>query len=578
MLDLRQAEKFFGSFTVRSRQTNRPIPFRLNPSQQAIMEAARQHVARRRRMMVIFLKGRRLGVSTWARFLMQAHLLEKEFAEGLILGQQKITARALYEESHGVAKQLPLKKTSWKYTQQEINFWNVPSKLSWQTAGNVVGSRGLGFTMLHATEAAYYQNADVFPAVFSTLSDDPENVVIVETTPNGKEGPGQAYYELWEASVRGETEYLTVFLPWHEDPDYVRDPIYAKDAPRDDYEKYLMKDLHLPKERVAFFRMTLKSKCGGSLDRWRKEYPGSPEESFTVSGDPVFNFDDTTICGKWARQMPAKQIELEVATTGHRARARENTQGRFMVYEQPVAGAHYFAGVMIGHAENGEGGLPEDDTLAMVIWNGETGVMAGRLHIPLRQEYATDSVYAFGCYFNRAMVACEDGGGGFGSRIFQELRDRKRYPNQYKWKGRNDKIDPQKSSQSLGFTITDYTRRMMLNTILTSIRRREVITSDSAFVEQMSAVQWENQWRFEAIADFDEVFYAGALGWIARDQWHPKRCDAYQSTVNEDLLIDLKGISFKRSHMHTDTGILCMNLQHHLDEVRQKEQHRGEES
>lgn len=577
MLDLVQAERFFGSFTVRSRQTNRPIPFRMNISQQAVMQKCKDHVAKRRRLFVIFLKGRRLGVSTWARYMMQAHLLEKEYADGLILGQQKTTARSLYEESHGVAKQLPIKTASWKYTQQEINFWNVPSKLSWQTAGNVEGTRGLGFTILHATEAAFYQNPDVFPAVFSTVSDDPENIVIVETTPNGKEGPGQAYYELWDASVRGETEYLTIFLPWHEDPDYVRNPSLAKDAPRDDYEKFLMRDLKLPKERIAFFRQTLKSKCGGSLDRWRKEYPGDPEEAFSASGDPVFSFDDLNSCNKWSKDIWMKRIELDIATVGHRARARENSQGKFVIFEKPQPGAHYFAGVVIGLGDRNDDGPPESDTLAMVIWNGETGVLAGRLHIPLRQEYASKSVYGFGCYFNRAMIACEDGGGGFGSRIYQELRDRHRYPNQYRWKGRNDKINPDQSSQSLGFTITDYTRRMMLNAFLTAVKRQEAITSDPEFTDQMSSAQWENDWRFEAVANFDEIFYAGALGWIAKDQWHPRKCEAYTAALDLDAMSDLKGIDYRKSHFSTESGILTMSLQHHLDQIKQRESQRGEE-
>lgn len=570
MLDLVQAERFFSSFTVRSRQTNRPIPFRLNISQQRIMESLKAHVARKRRPFAIFLKGRRLGVSTLARMMMQAHLLEKDFADGLILGQQKITARALYEEAHTLAKQLPINPKNWKYTQQEINFWRVPSKLSWQTAGNVVGSRGLGFTFLHSTESAYYVNPDVFPAVFSTISDDPENVVLIETTPNGIEGPGQAYYELWEATVHGDTEYLPQFLPWHEDVDYIRDPALAKDAPRDEYERYLMRDLKLPKERIAFYRITLTSKCGGSLDRWRREYPGDPTEAFTASGDPVFDFDDLNVCKKWSEGTEYQEMELE--TFGrHQARGRENHQGRYIVYETPQPGAHYFAGVIIGLADKADQGPPEENTLAMVVWNGETGVLAGKLHIPLREEFATNSVYAFGCYFNRCMIACEDSQGGFGVRIFHELRDRKRYPNQYRWKGRNDKIDPLKSSQSLGFTFTDYTRRMTLNAVLTAIKRRELVTNDEDFVDQMSSVQWENNWRFEAIANFDEIFYAGALGWIAREQWHPKRCESYQPGVNDDPL-ELKGINFKISYFNTETGIPLMNLQHHLDEIRNMEQ------
>lgn len=570
MLDLIQAEQFFASFTVRSRQTNRPIPFRLNISQHRVMEALKKHVARKRRPFAIFLKGRRLGVSTLARMLMQAHLLEKEFAEGLILGQQKITARALYEEAHGLVKQLPISPKNWKYTQQEINIWKIPSKLSWQTAGNVVGSRGLGFTFLHSTESAYYINADVFPAVFSTISDDPENIALVETTPNGKEGPGQAYYELWEASVHGDTEYLPQFLPWHEDPDYVRDPALAKDAPRDEYERYLMRDLKLPKERIAYYRVTLASKCGSSLDRWRKEYPGDSEEAFDASGDPVFNFEDLNVCKKMSSGTAYQEIELE--TFGrHQARGRENNTGRFVVYETPQPSAHYYAGVVIGLTDKNDQGPPQSDTLAMVVWNGETGVLAGRLHLPLREEFATSSVYAFGCYFNRAMIACEDSGGGFGVQIYHELRDRKHYPNQYKWKGRNDKADPTRSSQSYGFTFTDYTRRMTLNSFLTALKRRELVVSDEDFADQMSSVQWNSNWRFEALANFDEIFWAGALGWIAREQWHPKRCGAYQPALNDDTL-ELKGLDFKVSHFDTSNGMLMMNLQHHLDSIRNMEQ------
>jgi hypothetical protein len=574
MINLAQAEKFFASFTVRNRQTNRPIPFRLNPSQQKIMEACKQHVAKRRRLFVIFLKGRRLGVSTWARMLAQAHLLEKDYSEGLILAQQKITARALYEESHLLAKQLPLKKTSWKYTQQEINFFKTQSKISWQTANNVVGSRGLGFTFLHMSEAAYYQNPEVFTAVSSTLSDDPENMGIVETTPNGKEGPGQAYYQLWDASERGDTEYLAQFLPWHDDPDYVRDPAGAKDAPRNDYEKFLMRELKLPKERIAFFRYVLHSRLGGNLDKWRKEYPGNPEEAFEVSGDPVFSFDDLSWSRKCADDVACRQVELEIGDSAERrVRAQDHRNGRFILFERPDKKAHYFAGVMIGHGDRQDTDSTNwDDTLAMVVWNGETGALAARAHMCLSQETASASVYALAAYFNMAKVACEDGGGGFGSRIFQELRDRWRYPNQYRWKGRNDQVNAAKSSNSLGFTIQDYTRRMMLNAFLTALRRREAIPLDAAFTEQMSSAQWEGDFRFEAVAGFDEILFAGLLGWIAKDQWHPLKCESYASSYDDGLYEDaLSKIAHQKSPFDTSSGILTMNLQAHLDKLKRWE-------
>jgi hypothetical protein len=580
MLDLNQAEKFFERFTVRNRQTNRPVPFRLNISQKRIMQQCRAHTAKKRRLFVIFLKGRRLGVSTWARMLMQAHLIEKEYSEGLIMAQQKITARALYEEAHGVAKQLPLPKDAWKYTQQEINFYNVPSKLSYQTAGNIVGTRGLGFTFLHASEAAFYQNADVFPAVFSTLSDDPENMGIVETTPNGKEGPGQAYYELWEASVRGDTEYLTVFLPWHEDPDYVRPAARAKDAPRDDYEKFLMRDLKLPRERIAFYRETLHSKCGGSLDKWRRDFPSSPEEAFEVSGDPVFNFDDLLQATKDSKKLNTefRLVELEMSSDGERrVRAVEHREARIAVFEKPRPGEHYFAGVVIGHGDRQDTDSAQwDDTLAVVVWNGESGKLAARLHCVLRQESATQLVFMLGRYYGNAKIACEDGGGGFGSRIFTELRDRWRYSNQYRWKGRNDKANPSANATSLGFSINDYTRRMMLTAFLTSLRRGETIVSDHAFANQMSAAQWEGDFRFEALAQFDEILYAGLIGWIAKDQWHPNQCLDYRSTQDDSTFDEaLDRIAHQKSPFSTDSGILTMRLKTPQERMRTKESDGG---
>lgn len=577
MLDLNQAERFFESFTIRDRRTNRPVPFRLNPSQHKVMEACKAHVAKKHRLFVIFLKARRVGVSTIARHLQLAHAIEKDYSECLIMAHRETVCKSLYEEAHKITKQLPLRKESWKYTQREINFWNVHSKITWQTAGSVESSRGLGFTMLHFTEAAFVTNPDVFPAVFNTLSDDPENVVLVETTPNGKEGPGQAYYELWEATVRGDTEYLAQFLPWHDDPDYVRNPELAKDAPRDDYEKFLMKDLKLPKERIAFYRVTLASKCGGKLERWRKEFPGNPEEAFIAAGDPVFGFELVKGCEKWSIDTRFERIELKTFSH-HRVEARDHGEGRFIIYERPVPTAHYFMGVVVGHAERGEDDADADDTLAMIVWNGETGVLAARYCMPLRQEYATEAVYALGCYFNKAMIACEDGMGGFGTTIFQRLRDHQRYPNQYKWKGRNDKADPSRSAQSLGFTITDFTRNMILNTLLTAIKRNECFTSDEMFTEQMPTVQRYPDGRFEAIADFDEVFWAGALGWMAKDQWHPRKCEGYKGEQDFSLWDEaIKKIPHQKSPLSTEGGILTMTLQHHLDTLKQKEQQRAQE-
>ena len=110
------------------------------------------------------------------------------------------------------------------------------------------------------------------------------NVVLIETTANGLEGPGEAYYQAWEAAVAGDNEFLPIFLPWWEDPAYRMPAEFADDAPRDEYERRLMNDIKhwrtgkkviIDKGQIAWFRETLSTKCEGILERWSAEGGGS---------------------------------------------------------------------------------------------------------------------------------------------------------------------------------------------------------------------------------------------------------------------------------------------------------------
>ena len=578
MIDLRKAERFIERFHIRSRGHNRPIPFKLNPSQVRIMEKLRAHTEKGHRAYAIFCKGRRLGVTTFLRTLSQCHLLEKQYSEAIIMAQLRPVASSIYQDSVNLARQLPLGAKGIKTTQIVTEFPKVPSSLTWNTANSVVGTRGLAYTCLHATEAAFYENPEVFTAVLSTLSDDPENMAFIETTPNGTEGPGLAYHELWEASVAGETEFLPIFLPWWEDPEYVKPEWMAEGAPANDYEKYLMHDLKLGKERVAFFRFTLANKCSGRLDKWRKEYPGTPEEAFEVTGVPVFDFEDATAARK-AQRKPFDLVEVKVSRgrQGLRAHPERSQTGRFHIFESPKPRAHYFMGVIIG-----AGGGDEEDSLAAVVWNGETGALAARFQDTLHPATASELICGLGVLFNKAMVCVCDSNGGFGAQITQELRDRWRYPNPYRWKGRNDRLSAEMSAKSIGFSITEYTRKLMLNSFIASMKRSEIIPCDAMFAEQMTTAQWEGVYPYEAYAGEDDVFWAGILGWTARTQHHPRKCDEFTpGAENPDLYDDVgRVVPHKNSPFPVpvmrggeldDEWATGMTLQSHLDERDRRE-------
>jgi len=573
-----------GGFEIRSRKRNRPVRFHLNPSQKKIIQMCIEHCDEGKRMYVIFLKARRLGVTTFVRALANCHLLYKEHASAIIMAQLKTVASSIFQESVKLAKQVPLPKSSIKTTQQLLQFTSVPSELTWNTANSVVGTRGLAYTNLHATEAAYYENSEVFTAALSTLSDDPDNMSFIETTANGKEGPGKAYHDWWQAAVAGDNEYLPIFLPWWEDPEYVRPATEAMDAPRDDYERYLMKELHLSRERIAFYRYTLANKCSNQLSRWRKEYPGTPEEAFESTGAPVFDFDDTSKSRKGCRE-PKARMELLARRdrNGLRVVIETPKDARFCLYEKPHPKAHYFMGVVRGVPTDPE----EDNTesLAMVVWNGETGRQAARFVDRLNPANATDLVCALATLFNRAMVNVDQGNGGYGTHIIQELRDKWRYNNQYRWKGRNDKTTMEMGGKTLGFSVSEFTRNMTLNSFITSLKRGEVSPADEMFVDQMSAVQWEDYYPYEPEAGESDVFWAGMLGWIARTQHHPRRCEDFLPFVDLEEYDDaIQTVPHQKSPFSTplmyegeleDGGLGGMTLQHHLNARDRKETEYG---
>jgi hypothetical protein len=65
---------------------------------------------------------------------------------------------------------------------------------------------------------------------------------------------------------------------------------------------------------------------------------------------------------------------------------------------------------------------------------------------------------------------------------------------------------------------------MMFNTFRVALYRKEVVVRDKVLLSQMSAAKME-AWRFEITVGHDDVFFAAILGWIAKEQFHPIRCN-----------------------------------------------------
>jgi len=505
----------------------------MRDQQREVFHLAKDHLARKRRLFMIFLKARRVGLSTLATGLGQAHCIAHPGSLARCIAQNAEVAAANFAMACGFRDDCrdlypgapkPTKKTLiWPHSD------GPDSLFTHHTAATVHGQRGLTSSFLHMTEAAFYPYEGAFTSLMNTLSKDPNNICLIETTANGMEGPGEAYYQYWEAAVAGDNEFLPIFLPWWDDPAYVLPAEFAADAPRDEYERYLMNDIKhwktgkrvkLGKDRVAWFRETLATKCEGILEKWRAEYPSTPEEAFVATGNPAFTIEEMQFANNSLIKIPPWQGRCVLSGDDKHGEIQKGTDGPLVLYETPQPKHHYFAGVDTARGE--ESTMAPGDYAAIVVWNAETGNMAARYASRVSPEEIASVAAALGYYFNSAMLNVELNNLGY--TTMRELRDRLYYPLQYLWKGRDDKASTSKPGQAYGFETSDRYRRMMFNLFRNALHRKEVVPKDRQFIAQMKKAKMEMGWRWTVSVGHDDVLCAGLLGWIAKEQNHPTSC------------------------------------------------------
>lgn len=426
------------------------------------------------------------------------------------------------------------------------------------TAATVHGQRGLTSSFIHLTEAAFYPYEGVFTSLLNTLSMDKNNACLVETTANGQEGPGEAYYQYWEAAMSGENEFLPIFLPWWDDPAYVLPEELAQDAPRDEYEKRLMNDIRhwktgkkvkLGKDRIAWFRETLSTRCEGILEKFRAEYPSDPEEAFVATGNPAFTIEEIQFAENAVVKIPPFRGRCVLSNDLKHGELQKGTDGPLVVYETPQKGHHYFAGVDSARGE--ENTMAPGDYAAIVMWNAETGDLAARYMSRVSPEELAPVAAALGYYFNGAMLNVELNNIGYVT--MRELRDRLYYPNQYIWKGRDDRVDRSKQGVAYGFETSDRYRKMMFSMFRNSLYRKEVVPKDRVFVDQMKKAKMEMAWRWNVAVGHDDVLMAGFLGWIAKEQNHQFACQhrSSKNTMMTKEELETAGFQPARGQMPT---------------------------
>jgi hypothetical protein len=307
------------------------------------------------------------------------------------------------------------------------------------------------------------------------------------------------------------------------------------------------KRVRLGKGRIAWFRDTLSTKCEGIIEKWRAEYPSTPEESFVATGNPAFTVEEIQFADNAVIRNAPWQGRCVLTLDQKHGEIQKGTDGPLVLYETPQKGHHYFAGVDSARGE--ESTLAPGDYAAIVVWNAETGNLAARYMSRVSPEELAPSAAAIGYYFNGAMLNVELNNIGYVT--MKALRDTYYYPNQYLWKGRDDRSDRSKRGQAYGFETSDRYRKMMFSLFRTALHNKRVVPKDKIFFDQMKKAKLEMNWRWTVAVGHDDVLMAGFLGWIALEQNHPAPCQTHASKnvmlTKEEL--EMSGFSPVRGQM-----------------------------
>jgi hypothetical protein len=276
------------------------------------------------------------------------------------------------------------------------------SKITVATAKNVQTARSNTIHNLHASEVAFWDNAEVLmTGLLQCIPDSPNTMVFLESTANGL---GGWFYDFWKRAERGENDYIPIFLAWFDNPDYTRDFLSLKEREQfieeckyDEEVMNLINIFDLTYEQLNWRRWCINNKCNGDIDMFHQEYPSTPEEAFIVSGRPVFPVNKLkeyqNVCTKPERIGYLKEINNCVYID-------DDAKGYLRIWKTPEKDKFYVVG-----ADVAEGLITGDYSVGIVL--DEDYELCASWHGHIDPDLFGDELVKLCRYYNDAYLGIE---------------------------------------------------------------------------------------------------------------------------------------------------------------------------
>jgi hypothetical protein len=496
------------------------VPLKLNPAQVRLYEVLEGQRKAKKPMRVIILKARQLGFSTLAEALIFQRTATKKNVNSLIIAHREDSTANLFKMSKLFFEQMPdeLRPMHKNSNARELVFENperdpekkakdpgLMSRIRCNTAGGGGVGRSDTIHNVHASEFAFWagDKTATWVGIMQAVPAEPETMVIVESTANGYD----EFHRMWEAAVRGENDFVPLFFPWFENPEYRK-----KVAPCTQWseeEKALAAEYGLDEEQLAWRRWCIRNNCAGDERMFRQEYPSCPDEAFLTTGQSVFDNDKAArrrtevpqpvSRGCFQYDMGADMLSLQ------NIRWVEQPEGIIRIYEKPRPRRHYVVG-------GDTAGVGSDWFVGQVLDNCTGNQVAVLRHQYDEDQYARQ-MYCLGCYYNDALLGVETNYSTYPVKMLSLLG----YPRLYV----RELVDTYNGGmkEAFGFETTSRTRPVMIAQLVAAFREHPESICDGDTLGEMMTFQYNQDRRPEAMAgEHDDLVMALAIAHYIRTQ------------------------------------------------------------
>lgn len=504
----------------------------LKPAQRRFLVLKARQEAEGVPVRIIVLKARKEGISTIVQGCMIKRVTQRPNHLAAVVAHEGDTAEGIFGMGETMYSKLPdetvggliLKPPrSGGRTGSELRLGEpsrfrraegergINSAYIVDTANNYESMRGLTIFSLHLSEFGFYQNPEKkAKSLFNAVPDTPATMIVIESTANGY----NMFRRLWVAAVSGRSNYLPLFIPWHEDPQYTmpfanpeeRERFIADVLGEGEYgeaEPTLMEE-GVDLEQLNWRRWAIENKAAGDIRSFWQEYPASWEEAFLSSGRQVFapsrvakvaerakaepfrrgllrarSFEDRAVRGDVIKvpRDPFWLPEDEIAASGERVGV---ATPRWRVWEPPFPGLEAIMGengeieqemippgqyvVFLDSAAGIETVSEGQDYFAIQVINHRTRAQCAVFHArSIDPDQVAEELYKVALWYGpefRPLVGIEVTG-GYGLSIANRMWRGYRYPTLYFRTPAESKGEA--AEERLGFSMNKTTKPLVVD-------------------------------------------------------------------------------------------------------------------